>query len=73
MRIAIINSQTKIVENVAVAPDGTNVWFGPQDKICVQSNVASIGDTYNPTTKTFTKPAPPPEPEPAPEPPENAE
>lgn len=58
MRIAIINPQTNIVENVAVAPEGNNVWFAPADKLAVKSLVAQIGDIYNPQTKVFTKPEP---------------
>ncbi len=46
MKIAIINPQTNIVENVAVAPEGSNVWFAPHDKIAIESEEATIGDTY---------------------------
>ena len=56
MNLAIINNETNIVENVAVKPEGSQVWFCGTGYTAVESEVASIGDTYNSVTQEFIKP-----------------
>jgi len=53
MYLALINSQTNIVENIIVPPtDGTS-WVGPEGFYTVLTNAGSIGDTY--TNQEFVK------------------
>lgn len=56
MKLAVINIQTNIVENIVVAPQGANVWFVPDGYDTVESETANIGDTWNGTE--FVKPTP---------------
>lgn len=54
MILAIINTQTNIVENVAVAPSGA--WSPPVGFIAIETETAAIGDIYDPETNAFNKP-----------------
>lgn len=57
MRLAIINEQTKVVENVIVPPEGANAWFVPEGYITKLSETAEIGDTWDGTK--FVRPEKP--------------
>lgn len=54
MHLAIINQETKKVENVAVPPEGANAWFVPVGYIAVLTETGLIGDTWD--GKEFIKP-----------------
>lgn len=47
MNIALVNKITKIVENIAVPPEGTNVYFVSPEYDAVPSDTARIGDIYD--------------------------
>ena len=57
MYIALIDEQTNIVENIVEPPNGSNVWFVPEGKIGVLTEVGAIGDTWD--GQGFVKPAEP--------------
>lgn len=59
MKLAIINNATNIVENIAVPPQGSNVWFCGEGYNAVLSETAKLGDIWD--GENFTSP---PEPEP---------
>lgn len=54
-RYPIINTETNIVVNVSQW-DGISLWEPGEGLIAIQSDVAEIGDIYNPETGEFTKP-----------------
>jgi len=54
MVLAIINNETKIVENVVVPPEGAQAWFVPVGFIAVLTETGTIGDTWD--GKEFIKP-----------------
>ena len=56
MNLAIINSETNIVENVIVPPQGSDAYFVATGFYGVMSEVAGIGYTCNPETQEFTQP-----------------
>lgn len=59
MILAIINTQTFIVENTIVPPVGAQAWFVPNGYIAVPTTTGGIGHSYDPETETFI---PPPQP-----------
>ena len=54
-RYAIVDTSTNICVNVSQW-DGETPWSPGEGFIAVQSDVAEIGDIYNPETGEFTKP-----------------
>ena len=56
MRIIIINTETNIVENIAVNAEGTDTFSLVEGYYSVLSEEGSIGDTYDPVEETFTSP-----------------
>lgn len=54
-RYPIIDVATNIVINVSQW-DGVTPWSPGEGFIAIQSDVAEIGDIYNPETGEFTKP-----------------
>lgn len=56
MHIALVNNQTKIVENVVAPPIGANIWFVPPEYTAVQTPIGTIGDIWDGTN--FIKPTP---------------
>lgn len=44
--LAIINKQTGLVENIAVPPQGANIYFIGDGFEAVETDVGQIGDTY---------------------------
>lgn len=46
MRLAIINKETNVVENVAVPPEGSDAFFVPEGYLGVLAEVVEIGDRY---------------------------
>lgn len=59
MKLAIINNETKIVENVIVPPVGATVWVVPNGYDALETEVAEIGDTWD--GEKFVKPPVPEE------------
>lgn len=59
MHLAIVNTQTNIVENTIVPPEGANVWFVPNGYDAIETETGSIGDTWD--GQNFIKPTPPEE------------
>jgi len=51
---AIVENESKQVVNV-IDWEGAE-WLPPRNHLVIKSDEASIGDIYDPLTKTFTKP-----------------
>ena len=59
-RYAVIDNGTNIVVNVVMwngdtGPDG---WHSPEGTYVIQSDIANIGDIYDPDNGTFAPPTP---------------
>jgi hypothetical protein len=46
MHLAIVNNQTGIVENIAVPPQGAQVFTPPPGRSAIPTEEGNIGDTY---------------------------
>lgn len=57
MYYALVNKQTKKVENVVVPPQGSNMWFVGEGYDAVLTDSAKIGDVYD--NGEFSTPAAP--------------
>lgn len=51
----MIDTTTNIVGNV-IEWDGETLYTPPENCILLQSDVAAMGDTYNPDTQEFIRP-----------------
>lgn len=56
MKLAIINQQTNIVENVIVPPEGAQAFFVPDGYIGVMAENVQPWMVYDPNTGVFTLP-----------------
>jgi hypothetical protein len=57
MHLAIINSQTNIVENCVVPPAQGDVWLPPAGYTAIETEDGAIGDAWDGVS--FIKPVPP--------------
>ena len=53
MNYAVIDSITNIVVNV-ILWDGVSKWVPPEGQFVIQSDIAAIGWTYNPSDGSFS-------------------
>lgn len=58
-RLAIIDSNTDIVVNTIIPPQGTDAYFIPVGFYGVMTDVGNIGDTYDEATQVFVRPPQP--------------
>lgn len=55
MTYAVIDTQTNVVVNMVLwNPEST--WQPPEGTYLIQSDIAKIGDTYDPATGQFVSP-----------------
>jgi len=46
MHLAIINSETHIVENCVVPPEGAQIYFVGEGYYAIETDIGAIGDTF---------------------------